>query len=79
MFCFKVPGRMFVVFLAEIYETAYPPWRATKTILDYKNPDRPQNCCWVCDSTFGLARSQMEGLQNGLGLSEVHPIEINTG
>ena len=26
MFCFKVPGRMFVVFLAEIYETAYPLW-----------------------------------------------------
>ena len=28
----------------------------------YKNSDRPQNCCWVCDSTFGL---HVSGLQWG--------------
>ena len=45
---------MFVVFLAEIYETAYLPWWARRIYLEYKNADRPQNCCWVSDSTFGL-------------------------
>ena len=45
---------MFVAFLAEIYETAYPPWWARRIYLDYKNSDRPQNCCWVCDSTVKI-------------------------